>query len=144
MENRQLSHDLHPLTLQDAGLPQALHAYCEEFSSASGIPVACEADEGDDESSPGAALALFRILQEARGNATKYSSQGGRGSPEAIRRLRLVGGVGLGLGFERSELGTSPGLGLITMRERCSIEWDLDFDSAPGRGTTISVVIPFR
>ena len=30
---RQLSHDLHPPLLQEAGLPQAVHAYCEEFSS---------------------------------------------------------------------------------------------------------------
>jgi signal transduction histidine kinase len=33
---RQLSHDLHPPLLQDAGLPKAVHAYCEQFGMASG------------------------------------------------------------------------------------------------------------
>src|SRR5215475_4426459 len=70
---RQLSHDLHPPMLQDAGLPEAVRSYCEEFSASSGIPVACEADESVDELSRGAALALFRIMQEALGNATKHA-----------------------------------------------------------------------
>src|SRR4029434_9909974 len=42
---RQLSHDLHPPVLQDAGLPQAVRTYCDEFSGSSGIPVACDADD---------------------------------------------------------------------------------------------------
>ena len=32
VEIRQLSHELHPATLQEAGLPAALSSYCEEFS----------------------------------------------------------------------------------------------------------------
>ena len=32
-EIRQLSHDLHPPLLQEAGLPRAVHAYCEQFST---------------------------------------------------------------------------------------------------------------
>src|SRR6185295_6087440 len=33
---RQLSHELHPPMLQEAGLPDAVRAYCEEFSASSG------------------------------------------------------------------------------------------------------------
>src|ERR1041384_1348459 len=43
---RQLSHDLHPPALQEAGLPAALRTYCEQFSASSGIEVACDADDG--------------------------------------------------------------------------------------------------
>jgi signal transduction histidine kinase len=50
-----------------------------------------------------------------------------------------------GVGFDRSRLGTSGGLGSIMMRERASqLNGTFDFESAPGRGTTIRVVIPFR
>ena len=70
---RQLSHDLHPPVLQEAGLPEAVRAYCEQFSASSGIPVACDADEGARDLSRGAALALFRIVQEALGNAAKHA-----------------------------------------------------------------------
>jgi signal transduction histidine kinase len=50
-----------------------------------------------------------------------------------------------GIGFERSQLGTSGGLGLIMMRERASqLNGKFEFESAPGRGATITVTIPFR
>ena len=70
---RHLSHELHPALLQEAGLPAALSSYCEEFSKVRGLPVSCEADESVEELSPGAALCLYRIAQEALGNAAKYS-----------------------------------------------------------------------
>ena len=70
---RHISHELHPALLQEAGLPAALSAYCEEFSKVRGLPVSCETDESVEELSPGAALCLYRIAQEALGNAAKYS-----------------------------------------------------------------------
>jgi signal transduction histidine kinase len=39
----------------------------------------------------------------------------------------------------------SSGLGLIMMRERASqLNGKFEFETTPGRGTTIRVVIPFR
>jgi len=50
-----------------------------------------------------------------------------------------------GSGFGRSRLAASGGLGLVMMRERAGqLNGTFEFDSAPGRGTTISVAIPFR
>jgi signal transduction histidine kinase/ligand-binding sensor domain-containing protein len=143
---RRVSHDLHPPVLQDAGLPQALQVYCEEFSSSSGVPVSCEADENARDLSRGAALALFRIVQEALGNAVKH----GAAKHINVRLQRSSSVVSLevtddGIGFDRSQLAAAGGLGLITMRERASqLDGTFDVDSAPGRGTTIKVVIPFR
>jgi two-component system NarL family sensor kinase len=143
---RQLSHDLHPPLLQEAGLPKALHSYCEQFSAASGIPVACDADESVGELSRGAALALFRIVQEALGNALKHAA------PKRIivRLSRSVSVVTLtvsddGVGFERGRFATEGGLGLIMMRERATqLNGTFEFGSAPGRGTTVRVTVPFR
>ena len=59
--------------LQEAGLPAALSSYCEEFSKVRGLAVSCETDESVEELSPGAALCLYRIAQEALGNAAKHS-----------------------------------------------------------------------
>jgi len=143
---RQLSHDLHPPVLQQEGLPGAMHAYCEQFSASSGIPVACDADEGARDLSRGAALALFRIVQEALGNAAKHAAA----KHITVHLTRSDGLVALtvsddGVGFDRSRLGTTAGLGLITMRERAGqLNGKFEFESAPGRGTTITVVIPFR
>ena len=143
---RQLSHDLHPPLLQDAGLARAVHAYCEQFSNASNIPVTCEADEAAGALSRGAALALFRILQEALGNAAKHAAA----RQITVRLTRSESDVSLtvsddGVGFDRSRLATGGGLGLIMMRERAAqLNGGFEFESAPGHGTTIRVVVPFR
>ena len=143
---RQLSHELHPPALQEAGLPKAVQDYCEEFSTASGIPVSCDTDPGVDDLSRGTSLALFRILQEALGNAAKHS-QAKRITVRLARNGDLVSLVIAddGVGFDRSRLGPSRGLGLITIRERAAqLNGKFECDTAPGRGTTIKVVIPFR
>jgi signal transduction histidine kinase/ligand-binding sensor domain-containing protein len=143
---RRLSHDLHPPILQEAGLPQAVRTYCEQFSTSSGIAVSCEADDAVQELSRGAALALFRIMQEALGNAAKHA----RASQIDVRLARANGNVTLtvtdnGVGFERSRLATLGGLGLVTMRERAGqLNGTFELETAPGRGTTIRVSIPFR
>jgi signal transduction histidine kinase len=143
---RQLSHDLHPPLLQDAGLPEAVRTYCEQFSASCGIPVVCDANDSARDLSRGAALALFRIVQEALGNAAKHASA----TRINVHLTRGDGVVSLavsddGVGIDRSRLGTSGGLGLIMMRERANqLSGKFDFESAPGRGTTIRVVIPFR
>ncbi len=143
---RQLSHDLHPPLLQDAGLPNALHAYCEQFSMASGIPVACEVDQGVGDLSRGSALALFRIVQEALGNAAKHAAA----KRIVVRLSRSDSVVSLtvtddGRGFDRTRLASGGGLGLVMMRERASqLNGTFEFESARERGTTIRVVIPFR
>jgi signal transduction histidine kinase/ligand-binding sensor domain-containing protein len=143
---RQLSHDLHPPVLQEQGLPDAVRAYCEQFSASSGMPVSCDADDGVRDLSRGAALALFRIVQEALGNAAKHA----HATRITVRLARSADEVSLavsddGTGFDSSRLGTSGGLGLIMMRERASqLNGKFEFESAPGRGTTITVAIPFR
>jgi signal transduction histidine kinase len=143
---RQLSHDLHPPLLQDAGLPGALNAYCEQFSTTWGIPVSCDADDSAHELSRGAALALFRIVQEALGNAAKHAAT----TRIVVRLARSEGVVVLtvsddGVGFDRGKLATGGGLGLVMMRERASqLNGTFEFESAPGHGTTIRVTVPFR
>lgn len=145
-EIRQLSHDLHPPALQDAGLPDALRTHCEEFSASCGIPITCDADDRVHDLSRGAALALFRIVQEALGNAVKHS----RATRITVGLARSAGKVTLtvsddGIGFDRGRLTSSGGLGLITMRERAGqLNGTFEFNTAPGRGTTIKVVVPFR
>jgi signal transduction histidine kinase/ligand-binding sensor domain-containing protein len=143
---RQLSHDLHPPILQEAGLAEAMRAYCQQFSASSGVAVACDADDRAADLSRGAALALFRIVQEALGNAAKHA----RAKRITVRLTRSAEAVSLevsddGAGFDPGQLGASGGLGLVMMRERATqLNGTFEFDSAPGRGTTIRVTIPFR
>ena len=80
---------------------EAVRAYCEQFSAASGIPVACDADDDVSDLSRGAGLALFRIVQEALGNAAKHAparqiTVGLTASPDGLVSLTVSDdGVGL-------------------------------------------------
>jgi signal transduction histidine kinase len=50
-----------------------------------------------------------------------------------------------GAGFDPGSLGASSGLGLVMMRERATqLNGTFEFENAPGGGTRIKVVIPFR
>ena len=143
---RHISHELHPALLQEAGLPAALSAYCEEFSKVRGLPVSCVTDQSVEELSPGAALCLYRIAQEALGNAAKHSAA----KKVEVRLTRTEGRVYLsvsddGVGCAPDQIGRSGGLGVINMRERVlQLRGTFEFDSAPGRGTTVKAEIPFR
>ena len=143
---RHLSHELHPALLQEAGLPAALSSYCDEFSKVRGLPVSCETDESVSELSPGAALCIYRIAQEALGNAAKHSEA----KKVEVRLTRSDGRVWLsvsddGVGCTPTQVGKSGGLGLINMRERVlQLNGTFEFESEPGRGTTVKVTVPFR
>lgn len=143
---RQLSHELHPPALQHSGLSKAAQDYCDEFSAASGIPVAYGTSSGLDELSRGTALALFRILQEALGNAAKHA----QATRITVRLERAGQSVSLvvadnGKGFDWHQRSPSRGLGLITMRERAGqLSGRFEVESLPGAGTTVTVTMPFR
>lgn len=111
-----------------------------------GLPVSCETDERAKELSPGSALCLYRIAQEALGNAAKHSEA----KKVEVRLTRTDGRVCLtvsddGVGCEPSQIGKSGGLGVISMRERVlQLGGTFEFDSEPGCGTRVKVTIPFR
>ncbi len=145
-EIRQLSHELHPASLHEAALAEALPAYCGEFSKTRGIPVSCEVDSDAKELSRGSALALYRIAQEALGNVAKHS----RAKQVHVRLVRADGRVRLtvtddGVGFVPGRAGDAGGVGLVNMRERLrQLNGTLELESQPGRGTTIRAEVPFR
>jgi len=105
-----------------------------------------KADENVDELSPGAALCIYRIAQEALGNVAKHANA----RHVEVRLTRSNGTVCLlvsddGVGFDSGRDEASGGLGLINMRERVrQLNGTFTFDSEPGRGTTVKAEVPFR
>ena len=143
---RHVSHELHPALLQESGLPAALSSYCEEFTRVRGLPVSCETDVSVKELSSAAALCLYRIAQEALGNAAKHSEA----KKVDVQLKRSDSRVCLsvsddGVGCVPDQIGRSGGLGVINMRERVlQLNGTFEFDSEPGRGTTVRVTVPYR
>jgi signal transduction histidine kinase len=149
-EVRKLSHDLRPTILDDFGLAAALQWYADEFSLTYGHEVEVHSDPvPSGRLDPDVELVLFRIAQEALTNSGKHAEAKCTRVSLTFdeQRAQLVVGDN-GRGFDPMTGGhSSPrgGLGLYGMRERAElIGASLTVDSAPGRGTTISVEVPLQ
>jgi signal transduction histidine kinase len=144
---RDISLLLRPPLLDDLGLAPALQFQLEEFLRRSGIT--CEfVEEGVSEQLPDAVkTCVYRVVQEALHNCEKHS--GAVSVRVAVRQLpdALVAEVeDNGRGFQMNPQGMPSrvrGLGLLGIRERVAVAGgSLTVDSAPGRGTKISLRIP--
>ncbi len=140
----RLAYQLHPSTLDDLGLTEALRIECDRLASLESLPVRLQAPESIAGLSRDAALGLFRIAQEALRNAARHAGA----SAVDLAMEPEAGGVRLsirddGAGFDPLAERARPGLGLASMRERAELLGGrIDIRSAPGRGTTIEVWAP--
>ena len=141
---RHLSHDLHPATLQHAGIAAVLRSHCEEFAKLHGSEVVVNADLEPNAVDAPVALCLFRVTQEALQNIARHSSA--RHVQVSLTRTETSVELSIaddGSGFDpgRADLGGG-GLGLQSIRERVRMaRGRLVIDSAPGRGTTVWVSV---
>jgi len=118
-EVRQLSHLLHPPTLDEMGLLSAIQWYAEQFAKRSNINVTLEIPNDFGRLSREKEIAIFRVVQEALANVQQHS-----GSVTATIRVSKASGhicvevsdLGRGMSSEPS-LG-SFGVGISGMRER--------------------------
>jgi two-component system sensor histidine kinase UhpB len=140
---RQISHQLHPVALEHAGLDSALELSCEEIRRATSLEVKL-VKLGDTSGIPGdVALCLYRVTQEALNNVIRHS--GARHVEVMLRReeARLV----LQVSDDGHGIDASPAqgtrLGLHSAAERvASVGGLLTVESTPGAGTTLRVAIP--
>ena len=140
---RQLCQDLHPTVLQHGGLSLALRSHCADFAHQNQLAVQFDADD-NLVLDRAAALCLFRVAQEALRNVARHA-----GAEIVNVTLRTGDGEIIltitddGCGFDAAMQETTSRLGLRSIHERvrlangrCLIE------TSPGRGTTVSVVLP--
>ena len=147
-ETRALSHDLRPTILDDVGLAAAIHWFADEWAKTFDLPVRVDVESEEAvRLPPDSELALFRIAQEALTNAGKYAEattvRVSLRFPDANAKLTVKDD---GKGFDVNST-TGPtregGLGLYGMRERAElIGATLKIESAPGKGTCITVSAP--
>jgi two-component system sensor histidine kinase UhpB len=141
---RDLSHRLHPARLQLMGLVAALDSLRHDLSPPHLSIAFCHHDV-PAEIDQSIALCVFRVAQEALGNAVKHSDA-------AHVRVELTGepsSVALtitddGKGFD-VECLPNAGLGLVSMRERVeAVGGALEIDATPGSGARLRVTVPTR
>ena len=141
---RRLITALRPGTLDQLGLVPAVRWMVDQTLAPLGIQTVVEVEGQVQRLPPEIEIALFRIAQEGITNIAKHSE---------ARRVHIhflwePNRVMMtieddGRGFSPQALEEGNGLGLAGMRERAAlIGGSLTVQSAPGKGTRITVIIP--
>ena len=140
-----LMAELRPPLLDEYGLAAALGAHAKNFSQRTGVEVVLhDGLRGDGAPERDAAIALFRIAQEALANVAKHA----HARRTHISLQREEGDVVMevaddGRGFDASRLAESVRLGMTTMRERAAAAGgQLEVHSTLGGGTSIIARVP--
>ena len=141
----RLVHDLRPAQLDDLGLVAALRYLTDEGQRGTGLKVTFNIIGSMKRLEPFVETIIFRVVQEALTNVIRHAETDKAlveldFSSQQFITLRISD---KGKGFESSGVQLSrPGWGLVGMAERVeSIHGVLTIDSAPGKGTTVEVVI---
>ncbi|HYZ86465.1 MAG TPA: sensor histidine kinase [Bryobacteraceae bacterium] len=143
---RNLALLLRPSILDDLGLVPALQWQAQEFERRTGIDcqvIECDLPEEIEEETK---TCVYRVVQEALRNCEKHAGTSRVQIGLSCKNDML--GVEIrdfGRGFHPNLLGgaRTGQLGLLGMRERASaIHGCLTIDSAPGRGTAVTLEVP--
>ena len=138
--------ELRPPLLDEYGLAAALGWHADEFSRRSGLEIIVQdaATEAAKKLRPEAALALYRIAQEALNNVVKHARARTAHIDLSARENEIVLVVADdGRGFDPAAARRGR-WGMSTMRERAdAVGGRLNVESAPGEGTRVLVEVPF-
>lgn len=146
-EVRGIVYDLRPVQLDLLGLTNSLHELLDKISRTHQLPIERDLAELADQLSPDIENNLYRIVQEALNNivrhahATRVSIALWR---EENKLLLTIADNGCGFTVDPSrDLRGSTGLGLTSMRDRVRVlHGELQIESSPNNGTTITIQIP--
>jgi PAS domain S-box-containing protein len=141
---RRLSHELHPVMLEQIGLPASIRRLCDETAAATRIVIQREIVTSPLAITIDVSLCLYRIAQEALHNVVKHS----RASTVTVSLTSTDGEIALsvlddGVSFDPGLNRNAGGLGLISMRERARlVRGHMTLTSKPGHGTRVDVRVP--
>jgi two-component system, NarL family, sensor kinase len=141
-----VSHKLHPIILERAGLHQAIGDLCKDIGSSTSLRVSFSNGELRESISAPVSLCLYRIAQEALRNIVKHA----HASSAEVTLKRQEHGLVLtvrddGVGYNPRKLGSAAGLGVTDMREHAtSLGGSFAVNSVLGKGTKITVQLPFQ
>ncbi|MCF8025972.1 MAG: PAS domain S-box protein [Desulfobacteraceae bacterium] len=147
-KSRNLSLELSPVAVYQSGLHEALKWLASRIKEQFGLDVHIEAADFSGVKNESIRVFFFRAIQELLFNAAKHS-----GVKTVLVKLADSGSQmtiivsDQGRGFD-SKILDSPesgrGIGLLSLRERTkAMGGDLLIQSAPGKGSSFSVRIPY-
>jgi two-component system sensor histidine kinase DevS len=149
-EMRTFVYQLQPIIMKEKEIGQWVVELCRQFQQATGIPVQVQVGAPAGQVlSPAISIALFRIIQEALANIYKHALASratlSLDFQAESARLRIEDdGCGFDVGA-RPAPGIERGHGLTNIEERVrEVGATLELVSAPGAGTRLEAVFPYR
>jgi signal transduction histidine kinase len=146
-EVRRTSLDLRPSFIEGMTLREALSWYSRHFMERSRIPLDLRFDDGEiPDPPPRVKDNLYRALQEILSNARRHAGASrisvslGRSGDMLVLAVS-DDGSGISAGAPEGRKG----IGLETIRERAELlGGSCKLDSKPGKGTTVTLEVPFK
>jgi two-component system sensor histidine kinase DegS len=145
----RFARDLRPTLLDDLGLIPALQAYMKGLSERTGLRISFSAFSAVEKMRNDKRTVLYRVAQAALVNVAEHAHASSVGVaiknlPQAVLMEIKDDGKSFDVGHVLDSRRNKR-LGLIGMRERVEmVGGTFNVESAPGRGTTISALIPFK
>jgi PAS domain S-box-containing protein len=143
---RRISADLRPMMLDDLGLNAAIEWLARDAARRLDLEVTVRLGEEDAPVAPGAAIAVYRMVQEALTNVARHA----RATDVAIEMRQEGGELVLsvrdnGIGFPDTQVHPEGRYGLLGIRERAyMLGGRLEVDNPPGGGGRLTVRLPLQ
>lgn len=140
-----MSYRLHPASLEDLGLEEAMRRECDALRTRASLDVQFAGHAPTDRLDREAELGLFRVLQESLRNVARHAK-----ASHVLVTLATIGDRvqlavrddGVGLDTHAQDPGR-PHLGLASMRERVELlGGEIAVESEPSGGTSVVAWVP--
>ncbi|MBK8987464.1 MAG: GAF domain-containing sensor histidine kinase [Chloroflexi bacterium] len=147
---RGMLFTLRPLILETQGLQAAIEAVISRLREADGLNIQFNGGEYADLLDDAGQSVVFSIVEEALGNARKYSQANHievRFWKEDNLFVALIQDDGVGFDTQdvNRDYSSRGSLGMVNMRERAErINGSLRVESVPKQGTKITLVVPLE
>jgi PAS domain S-box-containing protein len=147
-ELRRISHNLHPIFIEDIGLEEAIKSMLKNFEKRTSIQVVIGKDEFCDKISSDFEINIYRIIQEIINNIERHSEATDVNIDfECIENSFIIKVRDNGKGFDVDKsiqiVGEEVKYVIRNIRERVDLlNGSYEINSAPGKGTEIIVKVP--
>jgi len=147
-DTRAFTFSISPPLLYELGLDAALASRCEKMRNMTGINCLFCTHGKESKIPEDTKVLLYQMAHELLVNVTKHAEAGKvlvqtRWGVKKVQLLVEDDGIGFTNGTFEQKIKEFSGMGLFSIRERLkTMGGKFDIVSVPGKGTTISIVVP--
>lgn len=144
-EVRAVSHSMMPQVLLSKGLSEAVEELTTKINK-DVLKINFHSEGFTERPDNNVETILYRVIQECVNNALKHAAA----THMDIAMLKEADGISItieddGKGFDTKAITENEGIGLKNIQNRIRfLKGEVDFDSAPGKGTSIVIHVPLQ